>query len=172
MKSPDFITYNVLESNSSQEDQDSICPCGPYPRLSSSPVHHLICMRIIIRKRSAWYGIASIHQSCVSFSNGVAGYRVQGPPVSTNVTVQNTTRSSGGSCYLSCPFNDPDDDTNYYDNQPCFYAVSISEVIKGNYMVRLNFCQQFLILILYACMYSSPIASPNQQNHMQITRPH
>ena len=154
MKSPDFITYNVLEWNSSQEDQNSICPCGPYPRLSSSPVHHLICMRI--RKRSAWHGIASIHQSCVSFSNGVAGYRVQGPPVSTNVTVQNTTRSSGGSCYLSCPFNDPDDDTNYYDNQPCFYAVSISEVIKGNYTVmwiRLKWCDFYQQVDTYICMH-------------------
>ena len=96
-----------------------------------------------------WYETASTHghpsAMCV-FCYGIvfllmnsccyAGYMVQGPEDSTNITVQNTTSSSGGRCYLSCPFNEPDDDdNNYFEIQPCFYTVSISEVIRGNYTV-------------------------------------
>ena len=49
------------------------------------------------------------------------------------------------SCYLSCPFNDPENSTgngDYVIRQPCYYEVTITEVIKGNYMVILvvNFC--------------------------------
>ena len=76
-----------------------------------------------------------------SVLNICAGYTVQGPENSINITVQNTTRASGGSCYLSCPFNEPNDgNTNNYGIHPCFYTVTVSEVIRGNYMVKVNVC--------------------------------
>ena len=141
-----FIACCVLESNCWQQDQNSIGPCGPYPRLSPSAIHN--CFDMHERSALVWKCIhpwSSISHVCVLIWNYVfllmnscccAGYMVQGPEGSTNITVQNTTRSSGGSCYLSCPFNEPDDDDdNYYESQPCFYTVSVSEVIRGNYTV-------------------------------------
>ena len=71
------------------------------------------------------------------------GYSVQGPDSSSDdIPVQNTTRSNSfGSCYLSCSFNAPDlgslpDGGSAI--QPCFYSVTIMEVIKGNYTVTVN----------------------------------
>ena len=70
------------------------------------------------------------------------GYSLDGPDTSNDtVPVQNTTRQTDfGSCYLSCPFNDPENSTGSGDNviQPCYYAVNITQVIKGNYSV-INF---------------------------------
>lgn len=68
----------------------------------------------------------------------VAGYTVQEVETTDNVTIENTTRPDGN-CYLSCPFNDVEYNENYYHAQPCFYAVTVMEVIKGNYTVILEF---------------------------------
>ena len=72
------------------------------------------------------------------------GYTVDVPDVPNDVLVQNTTYSTADGrsrCYLSCPFNTPDinNTESYYDAeiQPCFYRVTILEVIKGNYAVML-----------------------------------
>ena len=61
---------------------------------------------------------------------------MDGPDSSSDaVPVQNTTQFR--SCYLSCPFNDPENSTGFGDDsiQPCYYAVVITQVIKGNYTV-------------------------------------
>ena len=62
------------------------------------------------------------------------------PDVPNDVLVRNTTYSTADGysrCYLSCPFNTPDinNTESYYfvETQPCFYTVTILEVIMpGN----------------------------------------
>ena len=76
----------------------------------------------------------SYYVFCLGYSLNAAD------PSSDAVAVQNTTRSTDfGSCYLSCPFNDPENSTVTGDGdnviQPCYYALNVMEVIKGNYTV-------------------------------------
>ena len=66
------------------------------------------------------------------------GYSLDGPDSSDTVPVQNVTRSTDfGSCYLSCPFNNPENSAGFGDNviQPCYYEVVVTEAIKGNITV-------------------------------------
>ena len=66
--------------------------------------------------------------------NFETGYTVQGPSSTTLPPLRNLTHSTGR-CDLPCVLND----TQYLDHdQGCFYAVMITEVIKGSYTVRAN----------------------------------
>ncbi len=71
------------------------------------------------------------------------GYSLDGPNSSDTVPVENITRSTDfGSCYFSCPFNNPENSIGIGDNviQPCYYAVVVTEAIKGNITVRPDHC--------------------------------
>jgi hypothetical protein len=61
------------------------------------------------------------------------GYTVEIPSNATLLPLRNLTDSSGR-CDFPCLLNDSQY-PNYYPGQACFYAVTITEVIKGNYPV-------------------------------------
>ena len=100
----------------------------------------LLCVIALINHSTAVLKLAG--HCCFMY----VGYTLRGPDnPADSVPVQNTTSpNSFGLCYLSCPFNSPENITADYDDiviQPCYYAVNITEVIKGNYFVRVTYVE-------------------------------
>ena len=70
--------------------------------------------------------IHKIDHSIIMISE--TGYTVQGPGNTTLLPLRNLTDTSG-QCDFPCVF------TSNYPGQACFYAITITEVIKGSYTV-------------------------------------